>query len=124
MYEDLEFGELQTATRVVDNDVETLEDTTVERQSDRFGETLHLNNIGEGSLIDVSLDLVDGEITTDNKRRTNPDFDIKEVNVEVSDGEMTITMDRAGETIELVVECEGEVNDNTGPDLEEFGMDI
>lgn len=124
MYEDLEFGELQTATRVVDNDVETLEDTTIERQSDRFGETLHLNNIGEGSLIDVSLNLVDGEITTDNKRRTNPDFDIEEVNVEVSNDEMTITMDRAGETIELVVECSGDINDNTGPDLEEFGMDI
>lgn len=125
MYEDLTFGDLKSATRVSEHSgVETLDDAAVEHESTHCDEKLHLHNIGEGSLNDVFVELVSGELKVRNQRMSNPDFDQEDTNINVADDEMTITIDRAGETITLVVACEGETNDDSGPDLEQLGVSL
>jgi hypothetical protein len=125
MYEDLEFGDLKTATRVVDKDgsVETLGSAAIERVETRTENKLHLSNIGEGSA-DVWIDLVSREFETAKNTIHSAQFDYESADIDVSDGLMTITIDRVGETISLEIACEGDVTDDSGPDLDRFGVNI
>jgi hypothetical protein len=124
MYENLTFGELKSAQRTNGDEVTDIEDATIEHQSDRMAEKLHISNIGEGALNSVFVDLVKGELKATKKKRTVPEFGIEDSNIEVDDDEMTITIDRGFEVVTLVVECEGDVSDDDGPDLDRFGVDI
>lgn len=124
MYEVLTFGDVRKATRESSNNGREEINVEIERETTASKAKLVLSGIGEGPLIDVYLNLLTGELEQDNARRTNPDYDFESVDISVSGDEMAIEIDRVGELIELAIECSGEVSDDTGPDLEEFGMDI
>lgn len=125
MYEELDFGDLTAATRTTDDGTETLTDATITVDRDGVnGPELHIKNIGEGPLNHVYVDLLTGDLDQRRDKRSNPRFSYDDANIDVSDGEMSITIDRGFETLALVIECEGELTDETGVDLEDLGIDL
>ena len=123
MYEDLTFGDLTTATRTANTDVIDLEQTSVRHESGLHkDEALHIQFAhGDAPLFEIVVDLITGEIS---QPRDKPTYKFDDSHIDVSDGTMTITLDTHPETVTFAVECEGEVNDDTGVDLDELGIGL
>lgn len=124
LYERLDFGDVKAATRESENSGREKLAVEIERKTTASKAKLIIAGIDEGPMIDVYLNLINGDLEQDNARRSNPDYDFESCDVSVDGGEMEIVIDRAGETIEIIVEAEGRVGDDGGFDLEEYGMDI
>lgn len=121
MYEDLTFDEITTAHRTANGDVIDLEKTSLRHESGlHTDEALHIQFAhGDAPVYEIVVDLVSGDIT---QPRDKPDYKFDDSHIDVSDGTMTITLDIHPETTTLEIECDGEVNDDSGVDLDDLGI--
>ena len=123
MYEDLTFGDLTTANRTANDDVIDLEQTSVRHESGTHtDEALHIQFAhGDAPVFEIVVDLISGDIT---QPRDKPAYKYSDSHIDVSDGEMVITLETVSETVTFEIECEGEVNDDSGVDLDDFGITL
>jgi len=123
MYEDLTFGEIATAHRTANGDVIDLEQTSIRHETGLHrDEALHVQFAhGDAPVYEIVVDLIRGDITQPGNK---PDYKFDGSSIDVSDGVMTITLDIYPETVTIEIECEGEVTDNTGVDLDDLGIDL
>jgi hypothetical protein len=123
MYEDLSFGEIATAHRTANGDVIDLEQTSIRHETGlHTDEALHIQFAhGDAPVYEIVVDLISGDITQPGNK---PDYKFDDSNVGVSDGAMTITLDAHPVTVTIGIECEGEVTDDTGVDLDDLGIDL
>ena len=123
MYEDLTFGAITTAHRTANGDVIDLKQTSVRHETGLHSdEALHIQFAhGAAPVYEIVVDLIKGDITQPGNK---PDYKFDGSDIDVSDGTMTITLDTHPETATIEIECEGEVTDDTGVDLDDLGIGL
>jgi hypothetical protein len=123
MYEDLCFGEIATAHRTANGDVIGLEQTSIRHETGlHTDQALHIQFAhGDAPVYEIVVDLISGDITQPGNK---PDYQFDDFNIDVSDDVMTITLDTDPETVTIGIECEGEINDDTGVDLDDLGIGL